>query len=678
MASHVNNRLISSAGGSTPDQVKKKYPGITAPISEAFPDIKDLELTKKLEETLRAFDLFESEEEMEHRMNVLSEINKLAKEWIVEISLAKKLPQDVAEQMSGKIFTFGSFRLGVHTKGADIDTLLVVPRHVDRADFFVTFKEKLQSQPQAEYVHAVEEAFVPVLKTKFDGIELDILFARLALKNIPPDQDLKSVDILRNLDQKCVRSLNGCRVTDDILSLVPNHESFKLALRTIKLWAKKRGIYSNVLGYLGGVSWAMLVARTCQLYPNASAGTLVHRFFKVFAQWPWPQPSLLRDNKEDQGNLGFPVWDPRINPADRYHLMPIITPAYPQQNSTFNVTFSTRAVMTNEFKIALEVCSDIMDGKKEWKELFAPTNFFSLYVHYLALLVPSNAELLGLVESKIRHLITTLEKHKFIKLAHINPTSYEREVPVVNGNTGNTQEDKEKSNDTSEGSQKDGENSNSSQAKVEMQTMWFIGLEFDKQPGLNIDLTPDIQNFMDLLRRSRPEDIRLQVMHIKRKDLSKYLPVDVIKKSGTPGKKSASSSKTMTNGDVVNNNNNGTPASLKKNSISKKNNNSNTSLDSSSLDASSTNMSSVDDSITEVTTETETVTELTELKPEVANDALTKGIKREIDGSPQNTDDQNGPSSSQSKKLVTSCAPVDGDSQEKYSATDKSIIPAVK
>lgn len=49
--------------------------------------------------------------------------------------------------------------------------------------------------------------------------------------------------------------------------------------------AAGRGIYSNMLGFLGGVSWAMLVARTCQLYPNAVAATLVHKFFLVFSKW---------------------------------------------------------------------------------------------------------------------------------------------------------------------------------------------------------------------------------------------------------------------------------------------------------------------------------------------------------------------------------------------------------
>ena len=66
----------------------------------------------------------------------------------------------------------------------------------------------------------------------------------------------------------------------------------------------------------------------------------------------WPRPVLLKQ-PEENSTLNLPVWDPRYNVSDRLHLMPIITPAYPQQNSTYNVTRSSLIVMKGVSTITL-------------------------------------------------------------------------------------------------------------------------------------------------------------------------------------------------------------------------------------------------------------------------------------------------------------------------------------
>ncbi|XP_053669164.1 poly(A) polymerase type 3 [Anopheles marshallii] len=490
--------------------------GMTSAISTAEPKPEDIQKTKELEKSLEPYNVFEAEEELNHRMEILAKLNTLVKQWVRDVSIAKNMPEAMAEKLGGKIYTFGSYRLGVHHKGADIDALCVAPRNIERADYFGSFFELLKQQPEVTECRAVEEAFVPVIKMNFDGIEIDLLFARLALKEIPDNFDLRDDILLKNLDQKSVRSLNGCRVTDEILRLVPNIDNFRLALRTIKLWAKRHGIYSNSLGYFGGVSWAMLVARTCQLYPNAVAATLVHKFFLVFSRWKWPQPVLLK--QPDNVNLGFMVWDPRVNVQDRFHLMPIITPAYPQQNSTFNVSSSTRKVMLMEFNRGMQITDDIMMGKQMWEKLFEAPSFFYRYRHFIVLLVTSSnaddhLEWCGLVESKIRYLILNLERNQHINLAHVNPKCYEQHeqnaATTLSGADGKPNP---------------------------FCSLWFIGLEFERSENLNVDLTESIQNFTDSVHKHAvhikllKDGMKIEARHVRRKQLTQYLDPNLLKR----------------------------------------------------------------------------------------------------------------------------------------------------
>lgn len=432
------------------------HQGVSQTVSDREPDEIELKRTDQLEECLRSFNLFENEEELQLRCKVLSDVNRLSQKWIKKLSLEKKMPAELANNCQAKIFTFGSYRLGVHNRGADIDTLLVAPKHVERDDFFDTFQSALMKMEGVEYVRSVRNAFVPLLKAKIRGIELDILFSTLALRTIPDEQELHDSNLLRGLDQQSIRSLNGCRVTDDILRVVPNHDSFRLALRAIKLWAKKRGIYSNILGYLGGVSWAILIARTCQLYPRATAATIVTKLFFAFSSWEWPKPVMLVEFCDN--GLGLQAWDPRTNPADMYHVMPIITPSYPQQNSTFNVTRSTRTIIMEQFKQAYEITNEIIKGTKSWDAFFEPIDFFGLYKSFMVLRVSPQPEWVSLVESKIRTLVQSLERHTVIKLVHAYPYPYD------------------------------------SPNKDDKDITWCIGLLFTQQ-SVDINLSYDVLNF---------------------------------------------------------------------------------------------------------------------------------------------------------------------------------------
>ena len=471
---------------------------------------------------LRDQSLYESQEEAEIREEVLGRLDDIVRDWIKGV--ARKNGQS-EEDANAKIFTFGSYRLGVHGPGADIDTLCVGPSYASReGDFFGAEEHTLQSiltrQAGVESIRAVKNAFVPVIECVFRGINIDLLYAQLAVPFVRDDLDIRASATLRHCDDRSVRSLNGCRVTDTILQEVKNVDSFRVTLRALKLWAQNRGVYSNVTGYLGGVNWAILVAYICKLYPNAAPSVLLSRFFWLFRQWSWPTPIMLRPIEKDT-TLNMPVWDPRENPRDRTHLMPIITPAYPCMNSSYNVSECTLQVMTDEFKRGHDVCEEILHGSAKWGKLFEPAIVFHDYKHFLQVEVSANNkedfELWeGWVHSRMRLLVRSAGQVIDVRPW---PKAFKQE---------------------------------------DYKCVYFMGLSKKRSPTkysygqalvlpqTNVDLTPAVNEFAHKVKDwpDRVEGMEISVNHITAKHLPSWLDIPPKPKTSLKRKKKASPSET--------------------------------------------------------------------------------------------------------------------------------------
>ncbi|KAI5460068.1 Poly(A) polymerase central domain-containing protein [Mariannaea sp. PMI_226] len=408
--------------------------GVTPPISIVLPTEAEKQATLALIDELKAQKTFESPAETTKRKGVLDSIQIICDEFVRRVAQEKEPGNDVLiRNARGRVFTYGSFRLGVYGPGSDIDTLIVAPKYVTREDYFKHFPGLLvDMSPEGAITDlaVVTDAFVPIIKFEYSGISIDLIFSRIIQKQIPPDLSLKDSSLLRGLDEAELRSLNGTRVTDEILALVPEQRNFKLALRAIKLWAQRRAVYANIMGFPGGVAWAMLVARVCQLYPKAETSVIVNKFFLVMSQWRWPQPVLLKSI--ESGPLPVRVWNPKVYKGDSFHLMPIITPAYPSMCATFNITRSTMTIINRELKRGLELSEAIMLGKRPWRDLFGKHVFFTAgYKYYISVISASTSKenhkiWSGYVESKVRMLVQKLEQHSSIALAHPFNKGYER------------------------------------------------------------------------------------------------------------------------------------------------------------------------------------------------------------------------------------------------------------
>lgn len=374
----------------------------------------------------------ESEEESIRRSQVLSEVKVIFMDWVKYVAVeVVHLPEEEAMDVGGELFVSGSHKLNVREPGADIDTICVAPNFCLREHFFTSLKDRLLAHPDVTNLTSVESAKVPLITFDFREVNIDFLFARMAENSIPSDinERIFEDEILRNLDEASVMSVNGPRATYMISKLVPNYENFLVVLRCIRVWAKRRGLYGNKFGYLGGINCNILVAFVCQLFPEACPSTLLHRFFRVYSSWSWPSPIQLNHIKNNLPGDDFRIWSEEYDYNDK---MPMITPAYPAMNSSKSVSENSLRVMTNEFIKGNEIMTKIIaEGGEGWNRLFLPVGFFVEYSHYLAChIVCSNGvreersrEWKGLLQSLMRFFPEILQQLP-VENVHLFPREF--------------------------------------------------------------------------------------------------------------------------------------------------------------------------------------------------------------------------------------------------------------
>uniref|UniRef100_A0A915M1Q0 polynucleotide adenylyltransferase n=1 Tax=Meloidogyne javanica TaxID=6303 RepID=A0A915M1Q0_MELJA len=221
------------------------------------------------------------------------------------------------------------------------------------------------------YINSIENARVPIISISISGIEMDIMTAPIPFDNIPDNFELTNIEnekvvnknnklldklieaMVKQNDQfynKSILVLTGFRIAyrnkSKFIQSEIQSSLFVDLMRAVKLWAKRKQIYSNVFGYLSGTILTIMAAKVNLLYNSGGLTFLLQQFFKFYSEWQWPLPVLIEPltsheliktkylSKEN--NYLIDSWNLSNIKETPPSVMPIISSKFPEQNVAFN------------------------------------------------------------------------------------------------------------------------------------------------------------------------------------------------------------------------------------------------------------------------------------------------------------------------------------------------------
>ncbi|KMT15704.1 hypothetical protein BVRB_3g056860 isoform B [Beta vulgaris subsp. vulgaris] len=113
-------------------------------------------------------------------------------------------------------------------------------------DFFIVLYNILKGRPEVSDIHCVNDAKVPLMRFKFEGVAVDFPYAQFQVMSVP--------------------------------------ENFQSLLRCIKFWAKRRGVYGNTLEDVPERRSLMPIGLPCSPYQYCQSNITRSTFNRIRAE----------------------------------------------------------------------------------------------------------------------------------------------------------------------------------------------------------------------------------------------------------------------------------------------------------------------------------------------------------------------------------------------------------
>jgi len=158
----------------------------------------------------------------------------------------------------------GSTLMRFHDDASDIDILVCGPQEISHQVYFEALGAVHNSASQnernkLELVSIVLDILIPIGRFRMGSVEIDLVYCRCGASNW---ENVSEKD-LRGQSENYVRSLDGVMEADAIFGLIPKvwWPTYATSVHALKFWAKRRQIYSSVMGYLSSNTISLLLAK---------------------------------------------------------------------------------------------------------------------------------------------------------------------------------------------------------------------------------------------------------------------------------------------------------------------------------------------------------------------------------------------------------------------------------